>query len=101
MALTLTHFLVLSFILFLVGMTGVLLRRNIIIVLMSLELIFNSVNISLAAFSYFLQNLNGTIFVVFNITIAAAEAAIGLAILVAVYRRRQTVNVDELDEMRG
>ncbi|MBI4948884.1 MAG: NADH-quinone oxidoreductase subunit NuoK [Deltaproteobacteria bacterium] len=101
MALTLTHYLVLSFILFLVGTAGVLLRRNIIIVLMSLELIFNSVNISLAAFSYFLQNLNGTIFVVFSITIAAAEAAIGLAILVAVYRRRRTVYVDELDEMRG
>lgn len=101
MALTLTHYLVLSFILFLVGIAGVLLRRNIIIVLMSLELIFNSVNISLAAFSYFLQNLNGTIFVVFSITIAAAEAAIGLAILVAVYRRRRTSYVDELDEMRG
>lgn len=101
MALTLTHYLALSFILFLVGIAGVLLRRNIIIVLMSLELIFNSVNISLAAFSYFLQNLNGTIFVVFSITIAAAEAAIGLAILVAVYRRRRTAYVDELDEMRG
>ena len=101
MALTLTHYLPLSFILFLVGIAGVLLRRNIIIVLMSLELIFNSVNISLAAFSYFLQNLNGTIFVVFSITIAAAEAAIGLAILVAVYRRRRTAYVDELDEMRG
>lgn len=99
--LTLTHFLILSFILFAIGVAGVLLRRNIIIVLMSLELIFNSVNISLAAFSYYLQSLNGTVFVVFNITIAAAEVAVGLAILVAVYRRRKTVYVDELDEMRG
>lgn len=100
MELTLSHYLVLSFVLFAVGIAGVLLRRNIVIVLMSLELVFNSVNISLAAFSYYLQNLAGTVFVIFNITVAAAEVAIGLAILVAVYRRRQTVYVDELDELR-
>ena len=99
--LTLTHFLILSFILFSIGVAGVLLRRNIIIVLMSLELIFNSVNISLAAFSYFMHSLTGTVFVIFNITIAAAEVAIGLAILVTVYRRRKTVYVDELSEMKG
>ena len=87
--------------LFSIGVAGVLLRRNVIIVLMSLELIFNAVNISLAAFSYYLQSLNGTIFVIFNITIAAAEVAIGLAILVVVYRQRKTVCVDELNEMRG
>jgi NADH-quinone oxidoreductase subunit K len=87
--------------LFSIGVAGVLLRRNIIIVLMSLELVFNAVNISLAAFSYYLQSLNGMIFVVFSITIAAAEVAIGLAILVVVYRRRKTVYVDELNEMRG
>lgn len=97
---TLHHFLVLSFILFSVGVAGVLLRRNIIVVLMSLELIFNSVNISLAAFAYYLQSLTGTVFVVFNITVAAAEVAIGLAILVAVFRRRRTAYVDELDELR-
>ncbi|MBI5561603.1 MAG: NADH-quinone oxidoreductase subunit NuoK [Deltaproteobacteria bacterium] len=99
--LTLTHYLILSFILFSIGVAGVLLRRNIIIVLMSLELIFNSVNISLAAFSYFLKSLNVTVFVIFNITVAAAEVAIGLAILVTVYRARRTVNVDEVDEMKG
>lgn len=99
--LTLNHFLILSLILFSIGVTGVLSRRNVIIVLMSLELIFNSANISLAAFSYFLQSLNGMVFVIFSITIAAAEVAIGLAILVAVYRRRKTVYVDELNEMRG
>jgi NADH-quinone oxidoreductase subunit K len=99
--LTLNHFLALSFILFCVGLTGVLLRRNILIVLMSLELVFNSANISFAAFSYYLQSLNGMVFVVFSITIAAAEVAVGLAILVAVYRCRKTVYVDELNEMRG
>ncbi len=99
--LTLSHFLILSFMLFSIGVAGVLLRRNIIIVLMSLELVFNAVNISFAAFSYYLQSLNGVIFVVFSITIAAAEVAVGLAILVVVYRRRKTVYVDELNEMRG
>ena len=99
--LTLNHFLMLSFILFSIGVAGVLLRRNILIVLMSLELVFNSVNISFAAFSYFLQSLNGIIVVVFSITIAAAEVAVGLAILVTVYRRRKTVYVDDLNEMRG
>lgn len=98
--LTLNHFLILSFIIFSIGVAGVLLRRNIIIVLMSLELIFNSVNISLAAFAYYLQSITGTVFVVFNITVAAAEVAIGLAILVAVYRTRKTVNVEELKDMR-
>jgi len=98
--LTLHHFLILSLLLFSIGVAGVLLRRNIVIVLMSLELIFNSVNISLAAFAYYLQNLTGTVFVIFNITVAAAEVAIGLAILVAVFRRRKTVYVDELDELR-
>ncbi len=98
---SLTHFLMLSLILFSIGVAGVLLRRNIIIVLMSLELIFNAVNINLAAFSYYLQSLNGTIFVIFNITIAAAEVAVGLAILVIVYRQRKTVYLDELHEMRG
>lgn len=98
--LTIYHYLILSFVLFAIGVAGVLLRRNIIIVLMSLELIFNSVNITLAAFSYYLQSLTGTVFVVFNITVAAAEVAIGLAILVCVYRTRKAVNVEELDEMR-
>ncbi len=98
--LTLTHFLILSCILFSIGVAGVMIRRNIIIVLMSLELIFNAANISLAAFAYYLESITGTVFVVFNITVAAAEVAVGLAILVAVYRRRKTVLVDQLDEMR-
>lgn len=99
--LTLNHFLALSFILFSIGLAGVLLRRNILIVLMSLELVFNAVNISFAAFAYYLQSLTGLVVVVFSITIAAAEVAVGLAILVTVYRRRKTVYVDDLNEMRG
>ncbi|MCK4987373.1 MAG: NADH-quinone oxidoreductase subunit NuoK [Desulfobacterales bacterium] len=99
--LTLNHFLTLSFILFSIGVAGVLLRRNILIVLMSLELVFNAVNISFAAFAYYLQSLTGLVVVVFSITIAAAEVAVGLAILVVVYRRRKTVYVDDLNEMRG
>lgn len=96
----LSHYLILSFIIFVVGIAGVLLRRNIIIVLMSLELIFNSINISLVAFAHFLQSMTGRIFVVFTITVAAAEVAVGLAILVAVYRQRKTVYVEELNEMK-
>jgi NADH-quinone oxidoreductase subunit K len=98
---TLTHFLVLSLVLFSIGVAGVLSRRNIIIVLMSLELVFNAANLSLAAFGHYLQSLEGVVFVIFSITIAAAEVAVGLAILVVVYRRRKTVYVDELNEMRG
>ncbi|MCR4286470.1 MAG: NADH-quinone oxidoreductase subunit NuoK, partial [Deltaproteobacteria bacterium] len=90
----------LSLALFSIGVAGVLIRRNIIVMLMSLELVFNSVNISLAAFSYFMKSLTGTVFVIFSITIAAAEVAIGLAILVVVFRRRKTVFADELNEMK-
>ncbi len=97
---TLSHYLVLSLALFSIGVAGVLIRRNIIVMLMSLELVFNSVNISLAAFSYFMKSITGTVFVVFSITIAAAEVAIGLAILVVVFRRRNTVYADELNEMK-
>ncbi len=97
---TLSHYLVLSLVLFSIGVAGVLIRRNIIVMLMSLELVFNSVNISLAAFSYFMKSLTGTVFVIFSITIAAAEVAIGLAILVVVFRRRKTVFADELNEMK-
>ncbi len=98
---TLNHYLFLSFIIFSIGVAGVLLRRSIIIVLMSLELMFNAVNVSLVAFSYYLQSMTGRVFVVFTITIAAAEVAIGLAILVALYRVRKTVNVDEVNVLKG
>ncbi len=97
----LSYYLIVSLIIFSIGLAGVLMRRNIIIVLMSLELIFNAANISLVAFSHYLQSITGRIFVVFTITIAAAEIAIGLAILVAFFRVRNTANVDEANVMRG
>ena len=95
------NYLIVSFIIFSIGASGVLLRRNIIIVLMSLELMFNAVNISLVTFSYFLQSMTGRVFVVFTITIAAAEVGVGLAILVALYRVKRSVNVDEANILKG
>ena len=96
----LSHYLILSLALFTIGVAGVLLRRNIIIVLMSLELIFNSINLTFVAFAHYLQSMVGRIFVIFTITVAAAEVAVGLAILVAVYRQRKTVYVEEIDDMK-
>ena len=101
MEVTLNHYLFLSFVLFTIGVTGVLLRRNIIIVFMSLELIFNAANISLVAFSYYLQSMTGRVFTVFTITIAAAEVAVGLAIMVAIYRLKSTTRIDDINEMSG
>jgi NADH-quinone oxidoreductase subunit K len=94
-------FIALSVLLFMIGVGGVLLRKNIIIVLMSVELILNSVNINFVAFSYFLQDLTGQVFAVFTITIAAAEVAVALGILIALVRNRKVINVDEIDTMRG
>ena len=97
---TLTHYLVLASILFLIGIMGVLLRRNIIMILLSIELMLNAVNINLVAFSHYLQNLTGHVFVFFVMTVAAAEADIGLAILVVLFRNRETVDVDEINLMK-
>ncbi len=97
----LTWYIALSALLFMVGVGGVLLRRNIIIVLMSVELILNSVNINFVAFSYYLQDLTGQIFAIFTITVAAAEIAVALGILIALVRNRNIINVDEIDTMRG
>jgi NADH-quinone oxidoreductase subunit K len=97
---TLTHYLVLASILFLIGIMGVLLRRNIIMILLSIELMLNAVNINLVAFSHYLQNMTGQGFVFFVMTVAAAEAAIGLAILVVLFRNRETVDVDEINLMK-
>jgi NADH-quinone oxidoreductase subunit K len=94
-------FIALSVLLFMIGVGGVLLRKNIIIVLMSVELILNSVNINFVAFSYFLQDLTGQVFAVFTIPIAAAEVAVALGILIALVRNRKVINVDEIDTMRG
>jgi len=94
------HLLILSLILVIIGIAGVLIRRNVIIILMSIELILNAANINLVAFSRQWNNLTGQIFGVFNITIAAAEVAVGLAIVIAFFRNRETVNVDEMNLMK-
>ncbi len=96
-----THYLVLSAVVFTIGVVGVLTRRNVIIILMSIELMFNSVNLNLVAFSERLQNFTGQVFAIFVITVAAAEAAVGLGIVIALFRNKETVNVDEIDMMKG
>ena len=96
-----THYLILSTIVFSIGVVGVLTRRNVIIILMSIELMLNSVNLNLVAFSDRLQDLSGQVFAVFVIAVAAAEAAVGLGIVIALFRNKETVNVDEIDLLRG
>ena len=97
---SLNSYIILSMIVFSIGILGFLTRRNIIIMLMSIELMLNGVNISLVAFSYFLQDIKGHIIVFFIISVAAAEAAIGLAILIALFRYKPTVNIDEINIMK-
>jgi NADH-quinone oxidoreductase subunit K len=80
---------------------GVIKRRNIIIMFLSIELMLNAVNISLVSFSHYLQDLRGQVFVFFIVTVAAAEAAIGLAIIIALFRNKATSHVDEMNEMKG
>ena len=100
--LTLAHFLTLGALLFSIGVAGIFLnRKNIIILLMSIELMLLAVNMNFIAFSRFLDNMDGQIFVFFILTVAAAEAAIGLAILVVLFRNRQTINVEDIEELRG
>ena len=94
------HYLVLSFALFLIGVIGVLSRRNVIVILMSIELILNAVNINLVAFSRHLGAVDGQVFAIFIITDAAAEAAVGLGIIIAFFRNRQTVLADEMDLLK-
>ncbi len=97
----LEHYIVVSILLFSVGMLGVILRRNLLIIYMSLELMLNAANLALVAFSRFSERLDGQVFVFFVITVAAAEVAVGLALIVALYRRRQTVQVDDLTLMKN
>ena len=94
------HYMVLSSALFMIGAIGVMVRRNIIIILMSIELMLNAVNINLAAFSQQWQHVTGQVFAIFVIAVAAAEAAVGLGIILAFYRNKQTVNIDEMNVMR-
>ncbi len=95
-----THYLVLSLALFTIGLAGVMTRRNIIIVFMSIELMLNAVNINLVAYSAQVHNLVGQVFAIFVIAVAAAEAAVGLGILLAFYRNKETVNIDEMNLMK-
>ncbi len=100
MEITPAHYTILSAALFTIGVIGVLVRRNIIIIFMSIELILNAVNINLIANARYLENLVGQVFVVFVIAVAAAEAAVGLGILLAFFRNKETVNIDEMNVMR-
>ena len=95
-----THYMLLSTSLFIIGVLGVMLRRNIIVIFMSIELILNAVNINLIAFSYQLQNGIGQVFAIFVIAVAAAEAAVGLGIILSFYRNKETINIDEMSVMR-
>ncbi len=98
---TTNHYLILSAVIFGIGLLGIVARRNMITVLMSIELVLNSVNINFIAFSYQLVDLTGQIIVVFNIAVAAGEAAVGLGILLALYRLRETTQLDRAVEMSG
>ncbi len=97
---TTTHYKLLSAALFIIGVVGVMVRRNIIIIFMSIELILNAVNINLIAFSDSLQNEVGQVFAIFVIAVAAAEAAVGLGIILAFYRNKETINIDEMNLMK-
>ncbi|HEY5790362.1 MAG TPA: NADH-quinone oxidoreductase subunit NuoK [Gammaproteobacteria bacterium] len=100
--LALTDYLALGAILFCIAVAGIFLnRRNLIVLLMAIELMLLAVNMNFIAFSHYLGNLDGQVFVFFILTVAAAEAAIGLAILVVVFRNRRTINVTDLDLMKG
>jgi len=96
-----SHYLALSAILFAIGVVGITTRRNMIIVLMSIELVLNSVNLNLIAFSYQFSDLTGQVLAVFTIAVAAGEAAVGLGILVALYRLRSTTELDRAVELQG
>ena len=101
----LEHYLILSAIMFSIGLYGALAKRNAVVILMCIEIMLNAVNIALVAFSrYLVPNnvlLTGQVFAIFIITVAAAEAAVGLAIIIAIYRSRQSVDVEQADSMKG
>ena len=95
------HYLIVSAILFTLGTVGVIIRRNPIIMFMCIELMLNGVNLSLVAFSRYLGDLGGQIMVVFVMAVAAAEVAVGLGIIVSIFRNRESINIDTLDVMKG
>ncbi|WP_307224460.1 NADH-quinone oxidoreductase subunit NuoK [Pectinatus haikarae] len=98
-----THFLIISAALFCIGLYGILIKRNLFSILMCIELMLNAVNINLAAFNYFLPmpDLSGQVMILFSVAVAAAEVAVGLALIFRVYRDFRTVNIDKLNSMKG
>ena len=96
----LNHYLVVSGLLFCLGLLGVIVRRNLLVIYMSLELMLNAANLALVAFSHFNANLNGQVMVFFIVTVAAAEVAVGLALIVALYRKRGTAHVEDLATLK-
>jgi NADH-quinone oxidoreductase subunit K len=100
MSVGLEHYLVVSALLFSLGLLGVLVRRNLLVIYMSLELMLNAANLALVAFSRYNNNLNGQVMVFFLITVAASEVAVGLALIVALYRKRQTAHVEDLTTLK-
>ncbi len=102
MAIALNHYLVLAAILFSISIAGIIInRKNLIVLLMSIELMLLAVNINFIAFSHYLNDLAGQVFVFFILTVAAAEAAIGLAILIVLFRNKQSINMADINEMKG
>ena len=95
-----TYFLVLAAILFVLGVAGFLFKRNIVTIFMSIELMLNAVNLTFVSLSYYLRQLSGQIFVFFVMVVAAAEAAVGLAIIITVFKNRESLNVDQVDLMK-
>jgi NADH-quinone oxidoreductase subunit K len=100
MSVGLEHYLVVSALLFALGLLGVIVRRNLLIIYMSIELMLNAANLALVAFSRFTNSLDGQVFVFFVITVAAAEVSVGLALIVALFRRRQTTHVEDLTTLK-
>ena len=96
----LSYYVILSLIVFTIGVIGVMIRRNIIVLLLSIELMLNAANINFVAFSHYLQNVTGQIFVFFVLTVAAAEVVVGLAIIIALYRGKSTIHVEDVNLMR-
>jgi NADH-quinone oxidoreductase subunit K len=96
----LSHYLALSVVIFILGAAGFVLRRNVITIFMCIELMLNAVNLAFVAFSRYLGNLDGQIFAFFVIVVAAAEAAVGLAIIIALYRSRDTLSIEQIDLMK-
>lgn len=94
------YYLITSAMLFCIGVAGVLIRRNAIIIFMCIELMLNAINLSLVAFSSYLGNINGQIFVFIVMTVAAAEAAVGLAIVISLFRNKESVNIDEINILK-